>query len=63
VEQRSIIVPVAEQALQMVWISVHILVVGGGLFCFVDGLVKERRNRWGFLWKGDKEASECFRNG
>ena len=41
--------PVAEQALQMVWISVHILVVGGGLSCFVDGLVEERRNRWEFL--------------
>jgi hypothetical protein len=62
-KQRSIIVLVAEQALQRVWISVHILVVGGGLFCFVDGLVEERRNRWGILWKGDREESECFRNG
>jgi hypothetical protein len=55
VEQRSIIVPVAEQALQRVWISVHILVVGGGLFCFVDGLVEERRNRWGFYGRGIKK--------
>ena len=53
--------PVAAQALQRVWISVHILVVGDGLFGV--WFLEEMRNRWEFLWKGDKEESECFRSG